>query len=111
MLSVILIVDFLILCVLLLRNVDATAVGSIANGGSLQSRRWERMDGKSLGAGTRDSLQTSVQSAANGRACGFFIWDGPSALLYRWCHHLLKDCVYEGLGGQKVSYLGNALAS
>ena len=24
------------------------------------------------------------------RACRFYIWDGPSALLYKWCNHLLK---------------------
>jgi hypothetical protein len=35
------------------------------------------------------------------RACGLYVWDAPSALLYRWSRWLLKDCVYEGLGGQK----------
>ncbi|CAB9501989.1 expressed unknown protein [Seminavis robusta] len=78
----------------------ATVVGAIGRGGSLQSRRWERMDGKALGGGG-GSLQTTLQSAAGGRACSWFVWDGPSALLHRWCHHLLKDCVYEGLGGKK----------
>lgn len=36
----------------------------------------------------------------NRRACGLFIWDAPSALLYRWCHHLLKDHLIEGKGGR-----------
>ena len=35
----------------------------------------------------------------NRRACGFYIWDAPSALLYKWCHYLLKDHIYEGRGG------------
>ena len=36
------------------------------------------------------------------RACSFYIWDGPSALFYKWCHHLLKDNLYEGKGGHMV---------
>jgi hypothetical protein len=43
--------------------------------------------------------------SANRRACNLFIWDAPSALFYRWCHHLLKDNIYEGRGGQKVCYV------
>lgn len=75
-------------------------------GGSLQSRRWERMDGKALGSGTGasrrgESLRSSLQSVSGGRACSLYVWDAPSSLLHKWCQHLLKDCVYEGLGGQK----------
>ena len=36
------------------------------------------------------------------RACNFYIWDAPSALFYKWCHHLLKDNLYEGKGGHMV---------
>ncbi len=36
------------------------------------------------------------------RACGFYLWDAPSALFYYWCHHLQRDCIYEGRGGHKV---------
>lgn len=39
----------------------------------------------------------------NRRACGFFVWDAPSALFYKWCHHLLKDSLIEGKGGHMVS--------
>lgn len=35
------------------------------------------------------------------RACRLFIWDVPSALLYRWCNHLQKGCEYEGRGGKR----------
>ena len=35
------------------------------------------------------------------RACRFFLWDASSALLYRWCKHLMRDCVYEGKGGHR----------
>lgn len=42
------------------------------------------------------------------RACGLYIWDVPSALLYHWCRHLLKDAVYEGRGGKKVRFLLNS---
>jgi hypothetical protein len=34
------------------------------------------------------------------RACNFYAWDIRSAALYKWCHHLLKDHVYEGRGGK-----------
>mmetsp|Transcript_672 Transcript_672/g.772 ORF Transcript_672/g.772 Transcript_672/m.772 type:complete len:327 (+) Transcript_672:82-1062(+) len=34
-------------------------------------------------------------------ACDFFIWDGISALKYKLCNRLLRDRVYEGLGGKK----------
>jgi hypothetical protein len=37
------------------------------------------------------------------RACGFFVWDATSALLHKWCNHLLKDHIYEGKGGYLVS--------
>lgn len=33
------------------------------------------------------------------RACSLFLWDAPSALFYKWCHHLLKDHLIEGKGG------------
>ena len=36
-------------------------------------------------------------------ACRFFLWDIASACRYHVCKHLLKDCTYEGLGGEKVS--------
>jgi hypothetical protein len=36
-------------------------------------------------------------------ACGLYLWDAPSALLHKWCHHLIRDCVFEGRGGKKVS--------
>jgi len=39
------------------------------------------------------------------RACNLFIWDAPSALLYKWCHHLLKDHLIEGKGGRMVGFL------
>jgi hypothetical protein len=38
----------------------------------------------------------------SGRACRFYCWDLPSALLFYWCQHLQRDCVYEGRGGRKV---------
>lgn len=92
--------------------VSSPDVPTRIRGGSAQ-RRWERMDGKSYGGLTSsnggeagNSFQKSLQSVTVenevGRACDFYVWDAPSALLHKWCHHLLKDCVYEGLGGRKV---------
>ena len=57
------------------------------------------------------SLKSSLMNAddgqfkRHGRACGLYVWDAPSALLHKWCHHLLKDCVYEGRGGHKVGHM------
>jgi hypothetical protein len=46
---------------------------------------------------------SNVESiASNRRACHFYLWNAPSALLSRWCNHLQKDNIYEGRGGKKV---------
>ena len=46
------------------------------------------------------------------KACGFYVWDIPSAILYGWCHRLLKDRVYEGKGGYLfVRYESNSILS
>jgi hypothetical protein len=52
----------------------------------------------------RNSLPQLLSSQHGRRnACSFYIWNAPSALLHRWCHHLQRDNIYEGLGGKKVS--------
>uniref|UniRef100_A0A7R9WXV1 Secreted protein n=1 Tax=Craspedostauros australis TaxID=1486917 RepID=A0A7R9WXV1_9STRA len=44
------------------------------------------------------------------RACGLYIWDLPSAVCYKWCHHLLKDNLIEGRGGKTfVRYQPNSM--
>jgi hypothetical protein len=43
-----------------------------------------------------------ARAPLNRRACSLFVWDAPSALLYKWCHHLLKDNLIEGKGGRMV---------
>lgn len=35
------------------------------------------------------------------RACNLFLWDASSALMYRWCKYLMRDCIYEGKGGHR----------
>lgn len=53
---------------------------------------------------------SSSSFSNNRRACNFYIWDVRSALLYRWCHHLLKDHIYEGRGGVRfVRYESNSI--
>ena len=39
-------------------------------------------------------------------ACPFYVWNAPSALFHKWCQHLMKDHIYEGRGGVKVSLVG-----
>jgi len=56
------------------------------------------------GATTTMTMASSLESLVatrRRRACSFYVWDMPSALLYKWTQHLLKDCVYEGRGGKK----------
>jgi hypothetical protein len=48
------------------------------------------------------SLTSIPMISSNRRACRFYLWNAPSALLYRWCHHLQRDNIYEGRGGKKV---------
>ena len=47
------------------------------------------------------SMISNLSTMAGRKACGFYVWDAPSALLYKWCNHLLRDSVYEGRGGRK----------
>jgi hypothetical protein len=58
---------------------------------------------------------TTVRSTATNQprtACSFYLWNSPSALLRKWCRHLMKDCVYEGRGGVKVrSYMPSVLCA
>lgn len=52
---------------------------------------------------TRKSLPQLLSSKHGRRkACSFYIWNAHSALFHRWCHHLQRDNIYEGLGGKKV---------
>ena len=52
----------------------------------------------------RTSLPQQLSSQhVRRKACSLYIWNAPSALLHRWCHHLQRDNIYEGLGGKKVS--------
>ena len=78
----------------------------LIRGGSSRLENWQRKEERKtakLDSTTNDSPISKLSSGR--RACGFYVWDAPSALLYRWCNHLLKDCVYEGRGGRKVSAL------
>jgi hypothetical protein len=51
------------------------------------------------------ALPTTEDACCARQTCGFYVWDIPSALLHKWCMSLMKDCVYEGRGGKKVSLL------
>ena len=97
-------ITIVLLWSLLLGTIDAATHSSIAR---KRGRRHEF-------AGTRKKATSEVTPGGtipcNGvpvvsthrRACNFYIWDGPSALFYKWCHHLLKDNLYEGKGGHMV---------
>ena len=55
------------------------------------------------------STTATVMGGASTRprtACKFYIWNAPSAMLYKWCQHLMKDHIYEGRGGVKVRSVG-----
>ena len=79
---------------------DAPVSSGVSKNGAFASSQRERDRGPQL------QLQASASSisamAAGRRACGIYVWDAPSALLHKWCTHLIKDCIYEGRGGHKV---------
>lgn len=50
---------------------------------------------------TSSATATIGTSSRPGRACSFYIWNAPSALLHKWCQHVMKDHIYEGRGGVK----------
>ena len=92
------------------RNVEAVSLSSIRTfssyaryrGGSSISQSAPKRRRRQSAASKTDPTNSNVASlTAPGRACGFYLWDAPSALLYKWCNHLLKDRVYEGRGGRK----------
>lgn len=45
----------------------------------------------------------AATTATNPPCCHFFLWNFVSACRFHLCNYLMKDCVYEGLGGKKVS--------
>ena len=93
------------------RGYSASARGrnfATRGGSSSSSRgeRWERMQTTDRDRPTArkffpNTSDLSSLSSSGRKACGFFLWDAPSALLYHWTNHLLKDCIYEGRGGHK----------
>lgn len=80
------------------------------------SRRVQSADAATVSAGRTRRTTTMAQQhhghstcghptiPTTRRACGFYVWDAPSALLYKWCHYLLKDHIYEGKGGYLASH-------
>jgi hypothetical protein len=44
-------------------------------------------------------------TAKTPQCCQFFLWNFPSACRYHLCNYLMRDCVYEGLGGKKVNWI------
>jgi hypothetical protein len=85
-----------------------TSQASSSEGHSVRGRpsRWERLDAPISSSVSKDGASNGPSSisamAAGRRACGLYVWDAPSALLHKWCTHLLRDCIYEGRGGHKV---------
>ena len=80
-------------------RMDAPVSSGISKKGALASSQRERERER----GPQLQASTSISAMAAGRkACGLYVWDAPSALLHKWCTHLIKDCIYEGRGGHKV---------
>ena len=77
------------------------------NSSSISSRPQRRLSSSttsSLSSSTTSQTQSLLHRSLfkSKSACHFFIWDALSAARFHLCNHLLKDCVYEGLGGKKV---------
>jgi len=100
------IVRFLVLLLALVQvgsTVSLSRLWFVRGGGSSRLENWQRRDEKKTTTKLDAADDSPISKLSSGRrACGFYIWDAPSALLHQWCTHLLKDCVYEGRGGRKV---------
>jgi hypothetical protein len=95
--------------------VTTDGVGSSSRaGGGAPSKRWsDDSPGVSLRLpNMKNSSPSQISDLASGGssstvvgtkkvACGLYIWNAPSALLHKWCTHLLRECIYEGRGGVK----------
>jgi hypothetical protein len=78
---------------------ECQSTSMVQRGGSSGSTKNNRWNHSSSG-----STPIPIISS-NRRACRFYVWNAPSALLHRWCHHLQRDNIYEGRGGKKVRCL------
>jgi hypothetical protein len=52
-------------------------------------------------SGSSSASSSIINAGTKKVACGLYIWNAPSALLHKWCTHLLRECIYEGRGGVK----------
>eukprot|EP00536_Pseudo-nitzschia_multiseries_P005968 jgi/Psemu1/286148/fgenesh1_pg.121_\ len=96
----------LVLFFSVLLSACSSSISSSASRRTGPSKRpsYRTQTGQSLACDGRASIPNKR------RACGLFIWDLPSAILYKWCHYLLKDRIYEGRGGYLfVRYESNSI--
>ena len=86
----------LLVVVLLLVSPATTTASSAASRRLAASTAADRLT-------TTATMTTTTRAATRPRtACHFYLWNAPSALFHKWCHHLMKDQVIEGRGGVKV---------
>lgn len=95
---------------------DASSTSSSnlrVTGGSTESRkkrtRWEPLEAAaSLHSQRHEPLLAPpiTTISTNRRACSVYLWDALSAAKYHLCRRLLRDCVYEGMGGRRVRVWG-----
>lgn len=105
--------------ILLVSLVSSSLLSSIAASPSKRRRHTRHQPQYEYQSHNTERTSTSTPSVpcdgravvpANRKACGFYVWDFPSALLYKWCHYLLKDRIYEGKGGYLfVRYESNSI--
>lgn len=93
-------VKWAVVCILVsLYSDGATSIAISSRGGSAPSPRTKR---RGLSESPKPTQPFPASHGHTRHACNFFVWDMFSALLYRWNNYLLRDCVYEGIGGRKV---------
>jgi hypothetical protein len=105
---------------LLVSLVSSSLLSSIAASPSKRRRHTRHQNQNQYEYQSHNTARSSTPSSvpcdgravvpANRKACGFYVWDFPSALMYKWCHYLLKDRIYEGKGGYLfVRYESNSI--
>lgn len=87
---------------------SAAAAAASANSYAARRRFASRSEAPLLGGGGGSSSSSGCGASSSSslrKACPLYVWNAPSALLHKWCLHLMKDNVYEGRGGVKVRTL------
>uniref|UniRef100_A0A7S2RDF1 Uncharacterized protein n=1 Tax=Eucampia antarctica TaxID=49252 RepID=A0A7S2RDF1_9STRA len=74
---------------------------SLGHGNKYASSASKSSNSMVVGTNNKNNRRKSVSIRRSSSSCRFFLWDGISAVKYYTCERLMRERVYEGLGGKK----------